>query len=246
MPHKWPASRISIDPSCGENVCQTIRECGIQILFGSWAMGIDQGKQRLQVELNSGAKLDADAVIVGKGVRPNIDLLEGSHVAANTGILVDECMQTSVDNIYAVGDVTESINLVSGERQIIATWPNACNQGRAAGANMAGKKQSFSSLNMNVCSFLGNAVASVGITKPNKNYQAEVRQNIEQGFYRKLVWNQYDELVGAVLMGKIADIGILTHMIKNRIIVPEAKRKRMAISSIAYADHFTDRVQHRI
>jgi NAD(P)H-nitrite reductase large subunit len=86
----------------------------------------------------------------------------------------------------------------------------------------------------------------VGITKPNKNYQAEVRQNIEQGFYRKLVWNQYDELVGAVLMGKIADIGILTHMIKNRIIVPEAKRKRMAISSIAYADHFTDRVQHRI
>lgn len=235
----------NVDPSCGENVCQTIRECGINILFSTSAVGINQGKQRLQVELDSGDSLEADAVIVGKGVRPNTHMIAGSGVQADVGILVDEQMCTSVDNIFAAGDVTESANMLTGERQVIATWPNACGQGHTAGANMAGEKQQFHSLNMNVCSFLGNAVASVGITKPQTgNYKEVVRQNMEHGFYRKLVWNQYDELVGAVLMGKIADIGVLTHMIRTRAKVPETKRKRMVISSIAYGDHFTERVGH--
>ena len=52
---------------------------------------------------------------------------------------------------------------------MIATWPNACSQGQTAGLNMAGGQDKNQGLNSNICGFLGNTVASVGITKPEND-----------------------------------------------------------------------------
>ncbi|MHA1791364.1 MAG: NAD(P)/FAD-dependent oxidoreductase [Promethearchaeota archaeon] len=66
------------------------------------------GKQRAEaVELKNGDVLPADAVFVSAGVRPNVEIASSAGLMVNKGIVVNEFLQTSDENIYAVGDVAE-------------------------------------------------------------------------------------------------------------------------------------------
>ena len=241
---KQPLSR-NVDPSCAENVCQGIRECGMSILFETHAVAIEKTKNKLNVTLNSGRNLETDAVIIGKGVTANTQLIAESEIKVNYGIIVDETMRTNIPNVFAAGDVAEGINLITGGRQVIATWPNACSQGRTAGINMAGGLDRNEGLSSNICGFLGSSVASVGITNPDNNdFEEVVCEEPLKGRYRKLVWNKKDELVGAVLMGTVADIGVITTLIRNRVRIPREKRAQMVRSTIRYGDFFSERTGH--
>jgi NAD(P)H-nitrite reductase large subunit len=238
---KQPLSQ-NVDPSCAENVCQGIRECGMTVIFETQAVSIEKIKNKLSVGLSSNKHLEADAVIIGKGVNPNIQLVEESEIETNQGILVDETMRTNVPTVFAAGDVAEGLNLITGQRQVIATWPNACSQGQTAGINMTGGIDQNQGLNNNICGFLGSSVASVGITKPdNDDYEEVVSEDPAKGQYRKLVWNKKDELVGAVLMGKVADIGVISNLIRNRVRIPKEKRRQMVQSTIRYGDYFSEK-----
>jgi NAD(P)H-nitrite reductase large subunit len=238
---RQPLSR-NVDPSCAENVCQGIRECGMSILFETHAVAIEKTRDKLNVTLTTGKQLKADAVIIGKGVSANTQIVSESEIKVNYGIIVDETMRTNMANVFAAGDVAEGINLITGQRQVIATWPNACSQGRTAGINMAGGMDRNEGLSSNICGFLGSAVASVGITNPdNGDFEEVVCEEPAKLRYRKLVWNKKDELVGAVLMGAVADIGVITSLIRNRIKIPREKRDQMARSVIRYGDWFSDR-----
>jgi NAD(P)H-nitrite reductase large subunit len=217
---RQPLSR-NVDPSCAENVCQGIRECGMSILFETHAVSIKKVKNKLSVELSSNNTLEADAVIIGKGVSPNVQLVAESEIEINQGIIVDETMRTNVPNV------------------------NACSQGRTAGINMAGGMDQNEGLSSNICGFLGSTVASVGITNPeNGDFEEVVSDDPAKGRYRKLVWNKKDELVGAVLMGKVADIGVVTSLIRNRVKIPKEKRGQMARSTIKYGDYFSQNTGH--
>jgi nitrite reductase (NADH) large subunit len=241
---KQPLSR-NVDPSCAENVCQGIRECGMTILFETYAESIEKAKSKLRVTLSSGRNLQADAVVIGKGVRANMQLVAESEIEVNYGVLVDETMRTNVPNVFAAGDVAEGLNLITGQRQVIATWPNACSQGRTAGINMAGGMDKNEGLSSNICGFLGSAIASVGITNPeNGDFEEVVADEPAKGRYRKLVWNKNNELVGAVLMGTVADIGVITTLIRNRVRISREKRDQMVRSTIRYGDWFSDQLGH--
>ena len=241
---KQPLSR-NVDPSCAENVCQGIRECGMSILFETHAVSIEKANNKLHVTLNTGKHIEADAVIIGKGVSANTQLVAETDIEVNYGIIVDETMRTGIPNVFAAGDVAEGLNLITGERQVIATWPNACSQGRTAGINMAGGLDRNEGLSSNICGFLGSAVASVGITNPdNGDFEEVVCEDPAKMRYRKLVWNKKDELVGAVLMGAVADIGVITSLIRNRIKIPREKRDQMVRSVIRYGDWFSEKTGH--
>ncbi len=241
---KQPLSQ-NIDPPCAESVCKSIKECGISLLFETSVISIERIKNKLKVELNSGKTLDADSIIIGKGVTPNIHIVSESGIDVNTGIIIDETMRTNIPNIFAAGDVAEGTNLLTGKKQIVATWPNACLQGKTAGINMAGGESKFYSLNSNICSLLGRTVASVGITKPaNMNFEENTFTNPGKGLYRKIIWNNKDEIVGALLMGKVEDIGIITNMIKNRVKISGELRSCMARATVKYGEFFSRKIGH--
>jgi NAD(P)H-nitrite reductase large subunit len=217
----------------------------MSILFETHAVSIGKAKNKLSVELSSNNTLEADAVIIGKGVSANMQLVAESEIEVNYGIIVDETMRTNVPNVFAAGDVADGLNLITGERQVIATWPNACSQGRTAGINMAGGMDQNEGLSSNICGFLGSTVASVGITNPeNGDFEEVVSEDPAKGRYRKLVWNKKNELVGAVLMGTVADIGVITGLIRNRVKIPREKRDQMVRSTIRYGDYFSEKTGH--
>jgi NADPH-dependent 2,4-dienoyl-CoA reductase/sulfur reductase-like enzyme len=117
----------------------------------------------MRVRLSSGSHVAADLVISAVGVRPNIGFLENSGVTCLQGVLTDEHMQTSVPGIYAAGDCAEALDIASGKTIVSAIQPNAADQGRVAGLNMAGRRARLKGVTqINVLDTLGLISTSFG------------------------------------------------------------------------------------
>lgn len=116
-----------------------------------------------RVHLKDKECVEADFIIVGTGVRPNTEFLEGSGVEVGRGIPVNEYMETNVKDIYAAGDVAAGPTTFGDEHLIHALWPTAIEMGKVAAYNMAGKVYPYEgSLNMNVTQMYDVTVASMG------------------------------------------------------------------------------------
>ena len=91
------------------------------------------------VETGEGTRIPCELVAVAIGVRPRIELAKAAGLACERGILVDEYLRTSAEDIFASGDVAETPNPVTGKRTIEVLWHSAVHKGRVAGLNMAAR-----------------------------------------------------------------------------------------------------------
>jgi 3-phenylpropionate/trans-cinnamate dioxygenase ferredoxin reductase subunit len=98
------------------------------------------------VRLSDGARIDADAVLVAIGARPNTDLAEAAGLAVDNGVLVDAALRTSDPDIYATGDIANAEHPFLGRRVRVEHWANALNQPATAAAAMLGKPASYAEL----------------------------------------------------------------------------------------------------
>src|SRR5215470_8746519 len=127
-----------LDEGAGKLFLKAVRDEGVTVRTGSLVSAVAQKNAGIEVTLKNGDTFTVDLAVVATGVRPNVRYLQNGAVSLNKGVLVDEYLQTNQPDIYAAGDVAESKDFLSDERSIYAIWPTAIEQGRAAGANMAG------------------------------------------------------------------------------------------------------------
>jgi len=91
----------------------------------------------------SGKQLECDAVVIGAGVRPDTMLAEKAGLAVDNGITCDRRLQTSVEGIFAGGDVCNYDSVIHGRRLRVEHWDVAMQQGQAVGANMLGEDRAY-------------------------------------------------------------------------------------------------------
>lgn len=110
---------------------------GTTLLCGTGVKAIEGGKgDRVErVVLSDGTHLDADLVVVGIGVSPCTEWLEGSGLVLDNGVVCDENLWTGVPGVYAAGDVANWMNPMFGVRQRMENWTAAAEQGAAAARN---------------------------------------------------------------------------------------------------------------
>ena len=219
-----------MDPESAAIVQEKLEAEGVTILFGRGVERIIRKGDRVYVITSFNEALPADLVIVGKGVQPNTEMVKGTAIKVNQGILVDERMRTSMENVFAAGDVAEGKNAITGRMEIMATWINACAQGETAGLNMAGcPAERHGQFRENVTTILGIAVASMGLSRPEEGEFKEIRHvDLRRGVCRKLFLDGA-RLVGALLVGSVEDAGVIRHCIANEIdISPWKDRIAMA------------------
>jgi nitrite reductase (NADH) large subunit len=187
---------------------------GVSIFFGRDVDRVIRMGDRVRVVTSFSEALPADLVIVGKGVQPNTEVVKQTEIRVGAGILVDDQMRTNLKDIYAAGDVAEAKNSITGQMEVIATWANACAQGETAGLNMAGCTcQRQGQFRDNVTSILGVTAASIGVSRPGEGEFREVSYDNEKvGVYRKLFLDN-SRIVGAVLLGRTEDAGVIRHCI---------------------------------
>lgn len=215
----------TMDRYGAEMIRNAVESNGIHVLTDSPVKGILGDDHVTGIEFENGTIIPADLVILAKGVRPNTILAKTCGLAIDYGILVDEFMKTSDDNIYAAGDVAEALDLIRGGKVVHAIWPNALEQGRVAGMNMAGANVTYNGgIGMNSAEFFGVAAISMGLcrTRDEKDMEVLVCKNGEKGTYRKVVL-QNNIIVGAVCIGDVECAGVFNGLILNRTDVSKIK-----------------------
>ncbi|WP_063053753.1 NAD(P)/FAD-dependent oxidoreductase [Nocardia arthritidis] len=98
------------------------------------------------VRLADGSTIEADAILVAVGARPNVDLAAEGGLAVDDGVLVDERLATSDPDIVAVGDIAAQQHPVLGRRIRVEHWANALNQPAVAAATMLGEQAAYDRL----------------------------------------------------------------------------------------------------
>ncbi|UYQ65852.1 NAD(P)/FAD-dependent oxidoreductase [Streptomyces peucetius] len=112
--------------------------CGVQVAEITGADGRANG-----VLLDDGSRVDADAVVVGVGVTPDIGLAEAAGLEIGNGVRVDAALRTSEPDIHAAGDVADAFHPLLGKHIRVEHWANALNQPQAAARAMLGQDVAY-------------------------------------------------------------------------------------------------------
>ncbi len=229
---------MQVDAEAGAIIQAELERHGLTVQVGVEVTAIESDRlgRVARAQLSSGQSLDCQMVVVGKGVWPSVRFLGRDRVRIDAGILVDDHLQTSVDGVYAAGDVAEHYDLARGERWVNAIWPVAVEMGRIAGMNMAGRRVRYrGSLSRNVIRIFDLDVLTAGLVNPptDAKYEVLALRDLKRQTYRKLVFKD-DYLVGAALVGRVEQGGVLMNTIAGRIPV-DKDRTRLLEPGFNYA-----------
>ena len=111
---------------------------GVEFSLNTTVVDINDHGKLKRVTCSNGEDLDVDAVIIGTGIKPNIDIIIRSGLLCDNGILVDEYCQTSDLDIFAVGDCTNHPSKIYNTRLRLESVHNAVEQGKTASSSIIG------------------------------------------------------------------------------------------------------------
>lgn len=146
-----------LDPDMSGAVADAMRAASVDLRLGVSVQGFEAEGGRVRAVRTDAGSLPADLVVVGLGVRPNVELARaaGIRIGEAGGIAVDDRLRTSLPDVWAAGDCVESRHRVSGRPVVIALGTHANKQGRAAGTGIAGGDAAFAGV-------LGTAITRFG------------------------------------------------------------------------------------
>ena len=116
---------------------------GVDLLLGDGLDAFEGDGAVQRVRTTNGRVVECDFAVVGVGVIPRIDLAREAGLEIDNGVLVDEQLQTSAENVFAAGDLANAWHPFFGERVRVEHWANALNQGPAAARAMLGESVSY-------------------------------------------------------------------------------------------------------
>ncbi|MFC1874840.1 NAD(P)/FAD-dependent oxidoreductase [Chloroflexota bacterium] len=218
-----------LDEKASSIEAKAIAETGVEIITRHTVGKINGdrlGGVRSAV-LDDGRLMDCQMVVVAIGVRPRLELVAGSDIKKNRGIIVDRFMAASRTDIYACGDVAEAYEYIYGENRLTPIWPNAYLGGRVAGCNMAGGRAEYpGGTAMNSMKYFGVDTVSAGIVVPPDDSYEIIKEEYN-GIYKKVVLKD-GLIVGLVFSGDIEKSGIVYSLMKDGINVSGFKEALVA------------------
>ncbi|WP_041723358.1 NAD(P)/FAD-dependent oxidoreductase [Dictyoglomus thermophilum] len=163
------------------------------------------------IELEDGRKIMGDVLIISAGIIPDIDLAKNSGLETNKGIIVNNFMETSAKDVYAVGDCAEHNGRIYG---II---PACIEQSEVVGRNVTFNRVEYKgTLPFNSLKVTGVDLTSIGEIEAKEGCEVFVKKDEERGFYRKIIFRE-DVIVGAILLGnKRSYVNKILNLIKKR------------------------------
>jgi NAD(P)H-nitrite reductase large subunit len=225
---------LILDPTASEMVENVIRKAGVTIVTGQSVQRVTGKPEDDNVVggavLTNGKQVQCDLVIIAIGVIPRMELVSGTDVKTNRGIIVDRFMQTNVSDVYASGDVAEAYDFVFGENRLLPLWPLAQLEGKVAGYNMAGKKADYSGgTAMSALKYFGIPIISIGIANPKEDdaYEILTKHEQEKNLYKKIVLKD-NVIVGITLVNDIERAGVLFHLMKSCANVKKFKQELLS------------------
>jgi NAD(P)H-nitrite reductase large subunit len=210
---------MTFDRAASQMAQGHLAESGVEVVCDNTVARVETENGAIcGVELRDGRRILCELVIIAIGVRPNCALARDAAIAVDRGIVVDDYMETSVEGIYAAGDVAQANDMLLGETRPIPILPVAYRQGFIAGVNMAGGSRRYGGgLAMNSVEILGLPTISVGMTSDvSEDMDVLVKTDERKKIYKKIVLDE-GRVIGAIFIGDIDKAGIVTGLIRGKI-----------------------------
>lgn len=218
-----------LDETASRLVEKAFQKAGVKIFLNNTIQHVHGTHFVESLTLKDGSTIPCDLLIVGVGVAPRVELVEGTGIEVKRGIVVDKTMQTSVPNIYACGDCAVNYNFVTGEIQPLPLWPNAYLGGRTAAFNMAGVEREYTlGTSMNAMHFFDLNIINAGLNVTEKNAgNWKIVQWLDESnnLYRKFVLSDDGALKGYILVGQINRAGIFLNLMRKKVDVREFEQE---------------------
>jgi 3-phenylpropionate/trans-cinnamate dioxygenase ferredoxin reductase subunit len=141
-PSKTPLFRV-LGEEVGQSIANLHRAHGVRTIFEDTVAAFEGTRRVACVVTKGGLRLECDFVVVGIGIEPAVDMLGGSGIHVDNGVVVDKYCRTNVSGIYAAGDVANHYHPVFDRHIRVEHWQNAVKQGAAAARNMLGKPVAY-------------------------------------------------------------------------------------------------------
>jgi nitrite reductase (NADH) large subunit len=201
----------ALDERTADIVLSTIRKKGVDVRLETEAMEFAGTSKAEGVSLHSGETLKADIIVAATGLHPNVECLSGSGIEVDWGVRVDDHLMTNAPDVYAAGDLVEAPDRLTGETYVHAIFPNAREQGRVVGLNLAGVDEPYEgAVQMNSLKHLGLPINVAGLKEGDEVlYRSD-------GWAHRTLYLKDDRVVGFQLVGDTSQAGVLRSLMYRR------------------------------
>src|SRR5512142_354246 len=187
------------------------RQKGVEVLAGEQVVGLEVRDRRAVLTLRGADasaehRIEADGVVAGIGIEPNVDLARSAGLEIGNGIVVDASLRTSDPDIFAAGDVASFANPSLGVRLRVEHEDNANTMGRMAGQAMAGRAVSYDHLPFFYSDLFELGYEAVGEVDSRLETVADWKEPYREGvvYYLRdgrvrggLLWNVWEQVDAA-------------------------------------------------
>ena len=211
--------RYALTEEGGEIIHDALREIGVDPVFDS---GVDRfevdddGRVEAAVDPN-GERYPCDWAGVAIGLDFNVELLQGTDIEQDGGIVVDECMRTTAEDVYAAGDVTRYHDTITGEREQNGSWGSAKEQGSVAATNMTGGDEAFRWVSTYSITHFDFPFLSFGHPTVGDEYAERTYSDTE---WRRIAFRN-GKVVGGVLIGDLSPQSAYKRLMKEERVVAD-------------------------
>ncbi len=211
-----------LDAECGDLLKNEIENMGIKVVLNAATEEILGNGLVKGIRLKDGEEFNADVVLIQAGIRPTIGLAKEANLNTNRGIVVNEILESSVKDIYAVGDCVEY------KSQTWGIIPAAIEQSKIVASTVLGKKdiQYKGTIPKNTLKIMGIDLTSVGVFDPSSEegagWEILKKADKENCCYQKIVLKD-NKLKGAILFGDTKAIAFVNKNIGEEVGINEVK-----------------------
>ncbi|HAS46471.1 MAG TPA: NAD(P)H-nitrite reductase, partial [Microscillaceae bacterium] len=223
------ASRLmqrQLDPLASKLLLEIIEDMGVQVFLNDEVKDITttNNANQLVAHLKSGKPIHCEALVYAIGTRPNVELAKAVDVQCGKGVLVNDYLQTNDPDIFAIGEIAEHRQKLSGITAAAEAQANVL--ANYLSGDLGSSYQG--TILMNILKLAQIDLCTLGISEvPNgaKGYEEIILLDQSKYYYKKCIVYQ-DKLVGAILMGDKAEFAEFKSLIEEGT---ELSEKRMEL-----------------
>jgi NADPH-dependent 2,4-dienoyl-CoA reductase/sulfur reductase-like enzyme len=208
---RWLFDQLGVE-QLSDELAALYESKGVNLVLGHEVASFGGGDRLESVTTKNGRRVEADMAVVGIGVAPLTEFLEGSELTLDNGIVVDEHFRTNVRDVYAVGDVARFFDPLFKKHRRIEHWSNANYQGTEVGKVLAGADGGFDTVSAFFTEIFGITIRVFGDAR--RDCAVTVQGSLNDGQLYALYADENDEIVGALSVGQPEEI---EDLLKERI-----------------------------
>jgi 3-phenylpropionate/trans-cinnamate dioxygenase ferredoxin reductase component len=200
---RWLFEQLGVEP-LSNDLAALYRSHGVELVLGHQVEAFEGNGTLAAVTTTNRRRIEADLAVMGIGVAPVTDFLDGSGIDVDNGVLVNQRFETNVPDVYAVGDVANFVDPLFGRRRRIEHWSNANYQGTQVGKVLAGEDARYDIVSTFFSEIFGITIRVFGDAR--RDGEVVVRGSLADGKLYALYGDANGEVTGALSVGQPEEI----------------------------------------